>query len=225
MRRVRIASSIRSAACDGFTLLEMMLAVGVLGLMLAMLAESFHTIAGSKIHGEGRLYADREGRAILWEMSNEIRNSVQTPVSPSHVALLGSGRGSGGAYADSIVVSTLAAGHRRSISGFGPENLVSYNVISNPNHPGWMLLTRMQQSALLSSDVAERPIVVADNLLSLHLKYFDGNAWRESWNSSQLGPPHQLPIAAAIELKMAAPGGHELDFATQVVIPMAIPQW
>ena len=50
-------------AARGFTLIEMMLAIGVLALILAMLASSFSAIAHSKVHAEGRLIVDREGRA------------------------------------------------------------------------------------------------------------------------------------------------------------------
>ena len=35
----------------------------------------------------------------------------------------------------------------------------------------------------------------------------------------------QLPVAVAIQIKMAAPGGHVMDFATQVTVPMAIQEW
>src|SRR5712692_10251848 len=42
----------------GFTLIEMMLAIGVLALILAMLSTSFSTVAHSKVHAEGRLLVD-----------------------------------------------------------------------------------------------------------------------------------------------------------------------
>jgi prepilin-type N-terminal cleavage/methylation domain-containing protein len=63
----------------GFTLIEMMLAIGVLAMILAMLASSFSVVAHSKVHAEGRLMVDREGRALLWQLTRELRNVVQTP--------------------------------------------------------------------------------------------------------------------------------------------------
>ena len=68
-------------------------------------------------------------------------------------------------------------------------------------------------------------VILADNLLSLHLRYFDGQRWSESWDSSSLPPGRQLPVAVAIQIQMAAPGGRPMDFATQVTVPMAIAQW
>src|SRR5579863_8392003 len=135
----------------GFTLIEMMLAIGVMALILAMLAGSFSTIAHSKVHAEGRLMVDREGRSLLWQLTRELRNAVQTPYTASHVALLGNGRMGNGAPIDTITLSTFSGGHRRAISGMTPETIVTYNLTPNPNQQGWYMLTRSQQSGLLTN--------------------------------------------------------------------------
>ena len=210
---------------DGFTLIEMMLAIGVLGLILAMLSTSFSTVAHSKVHAEGRLIVDREGRALLWQISKEVRDAVQTPIAPSHVLLLGGGHSGGSGPLDTLTLATLDAGHRRAITGIAPEYIVSYSEVSNPDHRGWYLLQRTQQSGLLLSGGGGQSLVLANNLLSLHLRYFDGQRWTESWDSSSLPPGRQLPIAVAIQIQMAGPGGRPIDFATQVTVPMAIAQW
>jgi prepilin-type N-terminal cleavage/methylation domain-containing protein len=209
----------------GFTLIEMMLAIGVLALILTMLASSFSTIAHSKVHAEGRLMVDREGRSLLWQMTKELRNAVQTPYAPSNVALFGNGRMGMGAPIDTITLSTFSGGHRKAITGLTPETIVTYNLVPNPNQQGWYLMQRSQQSGLLTNAASPQVTVLADNVLSLHIRYFDGQKWGESWDSTSLPRGRQLPVAAAIQIKMAAPGGHVMDFATQVTVPMAIQQW
>jgi hypothetical protein len=203
----------------------MMLAIAVLGLILTMLATSFNTVARSKVHAEGRLLVDREGRALLWQMSKEVRDAVQTPIAPSHVLLLGGGHAGSSGPIDTLMLSTLDAGHRRAITGIAPEYIVNYSEVSNPDHRGWYLLQRTQQSGLMLAAAAGQSTILADNLLSLHLRYFDGQRWTESWDSSSLPPGHQLPVAVAIQIQMASPGGRSMDFATQVTVPMAIQQW
>jgi len=209
----------------GFTLIEMMLAIGVLALILAMLANSFSTIAHSKVHAEGRLLVDREGRALLWQLTKEVSNAVQTPYALSHVALFGNGHMGNGLPIDTITMSTFSAGHRRAITGMTPETIVTYNLTPNPDQRGWYLLQRSQQSGLLTSTVATQSMVLADNVLSLHIRYFDGLRWGESWDSSSLLRGQQLPVAVAIQIQMAAPGSRVMDFATQVTVPMALTQW
>ena len=209
----------------GFTLIEMMLAIGVLAMILAMLASSFHTIAQSKVHAEGRLLVDREGRALLWQLSKEVSNAVQTPYALSNVALFGNGHMGNGLPIDTITMSTFSAGHRRALTGMTPENIVTYNLTPNPDQPGWYLLQRSQQSGLLTSTAATQSTLLADNVRSLHIRYFDGQRWGESWDSASLPQGTQLPIAVAIQIQLAAPGGHMMDFATQVIVPMGIAQW
>jgi prepilin-type N-terminal cleavage/methylation domain-containing protein len=209
----------------GFTLIEMMLAIGVMALILAMLAGSFSTVAHSKVHAEGRLIVDREGRALLWQLTKELRNAVQTPYSASNVALFGNGHVSGGVAVDTLTLSTFSGGHRRALTGITPETIVTYNLASNPDQPGWFVLSRSQQSGLLTSTVSPQTTVLANNVLSLHFRYFDGQKWGESWQSPSQPRGQQLPVAVAIQIQMAAPGGRVMDFATQVTLPMAIQQW
>lgn len=209
----------------GFTLIEMMLAIGVLALILAMLASSFSAVAHSKVHAEGRLMVDREGRALLWQMTREVTNAVQTPYAPSNVALIGNGHMGNGKAVDTITLSTFSGGHRRAITGMTPESIVTYNLTPNPQQPGWYLLQRSQQSGLLTSSASSQVTVLANNVLSLHIRYFDGQKWAESWDTASLPRGRQLPVAVAIQIEMAAPGGHVMDFATEVIVPMAIAQW
>lgn len=209
----------------GFTLIELMLAIGILSLILAMLASSFSAVAHSKVHAEGRLMVDREGRALLWQMSDEVRNAVQTAYARSNVALLGNGHMGGGVPIDTITLSTFSGGHRRAITSMTPETIVTYNLVANPQVPSWYMLERSQQSGLLTTTVAQQSTLLADNVLSLHIRYYDGQKWGESWDSSSLPMGRQLPVAVAIQIQMAAPGGRVMDFASQVIVPMAIQQW
>ena len=211
-------------ATPGFTLLELMLAVSILGLIVVMLAQSFHAVATSKLHAEERLYSERSGRAILWQMSNEIRGAVQTPLAPSRVLVLGAAKYQGGSAVNTLTVSTLDPGHRRSLDGYGAEEIVTYSAVPNPNHRGWFLLERSQYSGLGSGD-QQAPIVVADNMVSLKLRYFDGEQWDQVWNSENMSPGRQVPVAVSIDLRLAGPRGEPLAFSTQVTVPMAISQW
>lgn len=214
--------SLRAQA--GFTLIELMLAVAILAIIVVMLAEAFHAVSLSKLHAESRLTSERSGRAVLWQMSNEIRGAVQTPLAPSRVIVLGSARYQGGAPTNTLTVSTLDPGHRRSIDGYGAEEIVTYNAVPNPTHRGWFLLERSQYSGL-GTGSNPQPIVVADNMLGLKLRYFDGQQWGDVWNSENMSLGRQIPVAVSIDLSLAGPRGEPLAFSTQVTLPMAIIQW
>jgi prepilin-type N-terminal cleavage/methylation domain-containing protein len=223
-----VMSKALSRPSAGFTLIEVMLSVAILALIMVMLAGSFHAVATGKVQAEAHVAVDTATRAILWEMSNEIRGAVQTSSIPSHVLLMGEVHGQGSVPLDSISVSTLDPGHRRAIEDFGAEDTVTYTTAPNPDHPHWYLLLRAQNSSLLGIGTginANVPVVLATNLLALRIRYFDGNAWSESWNSQSLPPGRQLPNQVAIELTMASRTGVPFSLATTVTLPMAFLQW
>jgi prepilin-type N-terminal cleavage/methylation domain-containing protein len=208
----------------GFTLMELMLAVGLLALILVTLASSFGAVAHSKVHAEDRMVTEQDGRAIMWQLSKELRGAVQTPLEASKVLMIGQARRQNRLALDAITFSTLDAGHRRAIGSFAPEDTVVYELSPSPAQRGWSLLTRTQYSSLLSPSRALQgaiPVILADNVLSLHLRYFDGSRWNESWNSGSSTSGQPLPLAIMIDLAMAAPGGHTSYFSSEVAIPMA----
>jgi len=222
-----IPRRIAAACARGFTLIEVMLAVAILALVMVMLAGSFHAVATSKVHAEGRLDVDQQARVILTQMANEIRGAVQTPGPTSRVLLLGQGRMQGGVALDSITVSTLDPGHRRALEGFGAEDTISYTAVPGVRR-GRFILMRSQSSSLLGIGTGRNaavPVIIADNLLGLHIRYFDGNAWGESWNSQSLPPGRGLPLEIAIDLALAAPNGAALRLSIMVSLPMAFQQW
>jgi prepilin-type N-terminal cleavage/methylation domain-containing protein len=212
----------------GFTLIEMMLAVAVLAVILVMLAGSFHAVVTSKVQAERHIAVDSATRAILADMTNEIRGAVQTALLPSRVLLMGESHGHGSQVFDSISFSTLNPGHRRTLEDFGSEDTVTYTTAPNPDHPGWFLLLRSQNSSLLGIGTgisAREPALLTENLRSLRIRYFDGNIWGESWNSQSLPPGRQLPNEIGIELTIASRSGAPYSLATKVTLPMALLQW
>jgi prepilin-type N-terminal cleavage/methylation domain-containing protein len=209
----------------GFTLIEIMLAVGILGLILAMLAGAFSVVAHSKTHGESRMESDQAGRAIVFQMTKELAGAVQSSIVPAHVLLVGTGRTRNAMAIDGLTLSTLGAGHRRAVFGPAAEDIVTYTSRPNPDRRGCFLLLRNQQSALLppGQGPQPQPVVMADNVLALHLRYYDGTRWNESWDSQAQGGA-ALPFAVSIDLQLASPSGQPIRFATQVPVPIAMSQ-
>jgi general secretion pathway protein J len=217
-----------SGAARGFTLLELMVAVAILGLVMAMVAESFHAVASSKEHAEGRLAIDEAARLVMFQLGNELRGAVQTPFTPSRVMLLGQAHEQNFQPMDTITFSTLDPGHSRYIEGFGPEVTLAYTTAPNPDHRGWYLLERTEFSSLLTNPPTGRAantVILADDVLSLHIRYFDGDSWSESWDSTQMPPGRMLPMEITIDLRVASTGGQPLALSTAVAPPMAYSQW
>lgn len=216
------------AATAGFTLLELMLALALLAVLMVILFGAVHAVATSKIAAERRLKSDEEARNLIWLLGRELHGAVYTPMVPSHVLLIGSANKQGGGAMDSITFSTFDTLHRRALDGFSAEEVVSYSAVPNPDHPGWYELVRSQQSALLpanaqAGDPEATQVVLARDILSLHLRYYNGNRWLESWNSTQSPPGQFLPQAISIHLVVAG-GLRPTMLSTTVELPMAVVQ-
>jgi prepilin-type N-terminal cleavage/methylation domain-containing protein len=131
------ASRSRQTLCatvaPGFTLIELMVAITILGVIFVMLTSSFHAVAATKVGAEQHLATGQQSRDVIWQLSNEIRGTVQTldTAQPSHVTVLGQGSMANNAPLDSLTIITLDPGHRRAIEGFGPEDTVTYATAPN----------------------------------------------------------------------------------------------
>jgi hypothetical protein len=89
---------------------------------------------------------------------------------------------------------------------------------------GWYLLERVQYSSLLTNPPTlanAAPVVLANNLISLHIRYFDGDNWSESWDSTSLPPGRSIPLQVAIDLKTGSTSGSAFALSTAITLPMA----
>ncbi|HXR37053.1 MAG TPA: type II secretion system protein GspJ [Candidatus Binataceae bacterium] len=206
----------------GFTLMELMLSIGLLALIMIILFSSFHAVAASKLQAEARLQSDQEARTLIFMMSRELRGAVFTPLIPSHVLLVGQAVKQGGMPMDSITFATLDPGHRRALDGFSAEEVVSFSAVPNPQHRGWFMLTRSERSGLIqtANPPSPPPTILATSVISLHFRYFNGFQWLESWDSTSSPAGQALPQAVSIELEMGS-GKRPTYLSTTISIPMA----
>jgi prepilin-type N-terminal cleavage/methylation domain-containing protein len=218
-----MTASSRPLAQAGFTLMELMISLAILALIMIILYGSFHAVAASRLHAEVRLESDEESRTLMWMLSRELRGAVFTPLIPSHVLLVGQASKQAGMPLDSITFSTLDPGHRRALNGFNAEEVLTYSAVPNPQHRGWFRWTRSQQSGLIQTanpPAPTPPTVLANNLLSIHFRYYNGFQWLESWDSTSSPAGQALPQAISIELMMAS-GARSTYLSTMVSVPMA----
>jgi prepilin-type N-terminal cleavage/methylation domain-containing protein len=213
----------RRLAQAGFTLMELMISLAILALIMVVLYGSFHAVAASRLHAEARLEADQESRTLMWMLSRELRDAVFTPLIPSHVLLVGQASKQSGMPLDSISFSTLDPGHRRTLNAFGAEQVITYSALPNPDHRGWFRWRRAEQSGLIQTanpPAPTPPTVLANNLLSIHFRYYNGFQWVESWDSTSSPAGQALPQAISIELVMAS-GARSTYLSSMVSVPMS----
>ncbi|MEN6428265.1 MAG: type II secretion system protein GspJ [Phycisphaerales bacterium] len=198
----------------GFTLLEILVALSVLGVIMSALYGSYRAITDSIREIPIRVEADQKSRQFVQRLSRQARccypgggqrssrtvpgqKPVKSATQDERVSLF---RG-GGTPLDDVLLQLVTAdsGSGRE-SHLGSLRLVSYKLDSSRH----TLLTREEPYGQQDEDRDEgwRPIL--ENLDEIEFAYFDGKNWQAEWDSSVSGG---LPGALRVKLAVGSERG------------------
>lgn len=235
MRAVAASPSGRSrrsrarGASRGLTLLEIMVAVGVLALVAMMIYGTLDGMSSSRRNLEYASERQHQGRSALTRMAREIQSafvSLHRPIDASQpfqrTAFIGTDRGS----FDRLDFTSFS--HLRISEGAheSDQNELSYFASRDPQ-TGVTDLARRESRYI--DEYPERGGVVqvlAQDVLSFELAYFDPltGDWKTSWDTTQeTGLAERLPSQVKIELVLARAGGEPMRFVTKVPIALQAP--
>lgn len=79
MKSSRIFPSTKSRRADGFTLVELLVAIAVLGILVLILAQVFGTMNNAWLYGQGKVNNFTKGRAMLNLLENDLYAAVFRP--------------------------------------------------------------------------------------------------------------------------------------------------
>jgi general secretion pathway protein J len=218
----------------GFTLVELLIAIGVLALISLLIYGAFAGMRNSK-EGVARL-GDRlhEGREALRRMTRELQSayvSAHVPLDLSLAVVRTAFIGTRGTPADEVHFNTFA--HRRldrdaresdqaEIGYFGAPNPKDHHIVD--------LVRRLDRRPDLDPDKGGRVDVLATDIDLFDLQYLDPftGDWVETWDTRQAaGQPDRLPLQVRITLvlnggrrRTADRSRDTLRFVTKVGIPM-----
>lgn len=214
----------RTRSGGGFTLIEILIAVGILASIVVTVWGSFNQSFHTKRTVEAKMARYRAARVAMDRMVREIS-----------MAYLSSNKVLG----VEAVPRTFFDGLRKSdvdelrFSYFGHQRLyadakeadtaaVSYFGMRDRQNPRVMNLLRRESRRLQAEqfdNVAGETDLLCDDVVRLELSYYDPRSkdWRESWRTTQAdGMPDRLPSRVRIKLVIRDDQGDELTFATEV---------
>jgi type II secretion system protein J len=186
---------------SGFTLVELMLAVLILAIMMAIIYGVVVSTVTAARRVEEITATSEIGPAILTQM----RLDLEAAFLPKEGEYFVATKRSGGADArDRIdfVSGVLAYGSKNDLEEprFYSFNEIGYQTIDSRRDPGVATLYRrldygMDSDPLKGGQLTE----LYDRVRSFSLRFLEGDTWRNDWNSkNQKG----LPKAVEIELKI-----------------------
>ena len=201
---------------DGFTLIEIIVAITITVIILAIVYSSYSTVVISMENIRKRLDVYGTARPVLEQMSRDI-SCAYLNAEDDRTAFIGT--------VDSLDFITLA--HRRS-SGDAKESDISEVGFFISTELDTPLLMRRESTYLDGDPLSGGDVsVIADNVTSLSFQYYGEEGWTDSWEAQgEEGTGEEdeekpfMPRAVSITLNIVDKEGEKWVFSTDTTIPL-----
>lgn len=200
----------------GFTLIEILLAVGILGIIFSMVYwtfdKTYDVIEGVQMETDRY----RSVRLSLNKMSEEI-SSVYWREGYKDSLFIGEDIEENGHPRDSLRFMS-ASNYGSSAGGNESDmNIISYYLEKEEEGETYKLMHSEIRNIFSTSEEDREAYELGESLIGLNLRYFNGTDWVDSWNSDEL---KAVPLTVEIKIIIKDAGGAEKSFTTLKEIPV-----
>jgi len=191
-----------SRSSSAFTLLEMLIAMALMSMLAASLYASLH--AGFRARGAAVAAIEPVRRA---ELAIELlRQDIESALPPTGILageFLGvDGKDDSGRDSDALLLHSSA--HNPGPDETASEvRRVEFAAAVSAGGPEPVLVRRISTNLLAPETVEPWEEVLCRGVLAFNLRYFDGSAWLDGWDSGVLG--NVLPLAVEVTLEVDRP--------------------
>ncbi len=211
----------------GFTLIEVMVSVGILGVIMVLIWSSTSQSLRSKDRTEARDLLFHSGQVALKKIADDIAVAFLTSAaSPAPQAtapatqqgaeadyqtfFIGEDRGD----TDSVRFTSLS--HMRLMRGAkeSDQTRIAYEVVPNPDERNFYNLTRREEPWLTNStEVEGRAFTLVEKIKKFDLEYYDDrkNDWSKEWSTEKVDWKGRLPMAVRITIVFTDPDFEDVE--------------
>ncbi len=203
----------------GFTLLEVVISVGILAVILAIVYNTFNSSMKALTAMETRGDAYAQARIVLNRMSEEIGSIYLSETNPNTgTGLLGEDEDEGDLPFDSLHFTSLS--HLRWIKDSKESELceIGYYLEKDDETGESFLFRREDWNVDGNLEEGGRPLELAEGVDGINFRYYDGDEWVDDWDSRIKG---KLPQAIEVVLVMRDPRLKRITFSNIVPVAMA----
>jgi general secretion pathway protein J len=211
---------------SGFTLIEVMLAIAILGFVTTIMWGSFNQTITNKRAIETAQERTHTVRVALMRMAREIEMgylsaSENTALSDRRTFLIGSARGD----VDELSFSTFA--HQRLRAGLaeGDTSVIGYFGERDPDDRRVLNLMRRETRRLQAenpSNIIGEAYVLCPDVSRVKFSYYDHKLkeWETDWSTLNASGQQYLPAHIRITLTVIDERGQEVSYSTDARIQM-----
>ncbi len=210
----------------GFTLLEILVAITILGLVLVTVYGSITRVIYAKERAEERAQLASVGREAVMRIADEIESAMLP--SPTSGAVFQGASGGGAQPTDQVRFAIMSRPPFGPLGGRGGPVVVTYSLDAVAGREPVFLLRRDEVPlAELPPEGEEGPqplsTMVLDGVAGLRFRYWDPykREWVGDWDSTQPDYQDRLPLLVEVALFLYDSERAVHDFATIVDLPLA----
>jgi len=204
----------------GFTLLELLVALGIAAVVITLLYETFNAVLRSTQLVDQESEIDQMARISMERMTSELRSAYWLPptqaAGSSTFMFVGQDSIATDYPTDTLRFSTLSHARVSSGSADPTVSIVEYALVPVPESDTAVLMHREETTPLSPSASGLEEYELAESVVGLNFRYFDGKDWSDQWNDAD---KKNLPKAVEIQLIIKDHAGQERRFITQTDIP------
>jgi len=207
---------------SGFTLLEIMVALLVLGLLSSALFAIFGTTIDSKERVEKYNELYQTSRQVIDRSHRELSLAFLSPSKNRNpTVLLGVDAEEEGYPMDSITFTSLAHVPMGVDNRESEECELSYFIIEDSSTGMHHLMRREDTS--LDDDPLQGGISyeMAEDIRGLNFRYYDGEEWQDSWDSREGDTEGKLPYVVEVVLILPGVDDQDTPFMSRTVLRLA----
>ncbi len=196
---------------SGFTLLELLIALGITALLVSAAIQAYISISNAQERARGGQDRDRSALVLLDRIERELEGSILVVRSDEQDRLghpylfIGEDRVFGSGDSDAIRFITLTPARSPGERASGGIRMVSYGV--EPGEDEGLDLLRQEEplpDGLQKRILLDDAQVVMEQMASFRLRYQEEGSgeWVERWDSTDLSLLDQLPEAVEVTVQL-----------------------
>ena len=189
----------RKASQSGFTLLELILAMGMISMLAVSLYATLRVSFKARDSATSGIAPMRSASVALDLLGQDLESALP----PSGVlagAFLGQHLGDVQMSQDVIEFYCIASSTSLDPPASAGFHKIDIGMVPSPDGKGNVLVRRITSNLLSPQEVRPEEEVLCRNVRSFALRYYDGAVWYEDWDSTQMGDV--LPRAVQVDLQI-----------------------
>ena len=221
---MKIAANSRARGRRGFTLIEMILAIGMAALVLV----AVNAVLFTALHLRNSTQAVVDAAAPVDQAATFLRRDLACAVPPTNGTsklLSGSfrvGSLNSAGIAEPVAIEMItASGALSDDAPWGDLQRVTYE-LKNPDNrlaPGMNLVRSVSRNLLAVSTPDVTDQLLLTGVSSLKFSCYDGSQWDDTWDTSNPTATYtNLPLAVRVDIQMA--GGLAAGPPIELVVPL-----